>query len=54
MTQCNDSDTRSIKCPHCLKWFDGELPEWEAGEEECPNCDGLMNVAAYETKPSKP
>jgi hypothetical protein len=46
MTQCNDSDTRTIRCPNCKELFDGELPFWEAGEEECTHCEAIFYVDA--------
>ena len=47
MSRCNDSDTRlNLRCPNCNEWFDGELPVWEEGEEECPHCDVIFHVEA--------
>lgn len=41
---CNDSETKQCHCPKCGNEFDGELPHWLAGQEECPECDNLFYV----------
>lgn len=42
-----DSD-RSCVCPSCGAKFDGEVHTWEAGSEECPDCDYVFAVEAVE------
>lgn len=44
--QCNDSDTRNLTCPNCGEQFDGELPKWVSGTEECTHCELTFEVEA--------
>lgn len=40
--QCNDSDTKQVVCDSCGITYDGELPRWAEGDEECPECDHVQ------------